>query len=92
MMLEKLINYWGESPLSMVGILLEVILRNRIYQHLGKQGLIKIISTDLCMGKLSVTNLLVSFEEVNMRIVVGRIEDVVYMIYSKAFKRSYMVD
>ena len=69
---------------SVVGKLLEGILRDRIYRHLETQGLIKDSQHGFVSGKSCLTNLIEFFEGVTKKVDEGSAVDVVYMDFSKA--------
>ena len=66
---------------------MERILRDNIYKHLDKQGLIKNSQHGFVPGRSCLTKLLESFEEVTREIDEGKAVDVVYMDFSKAFDK-----
>eukprot|EP00061_Rhincodon_typus_P013580 g40033.t1 len=69
--------------MSVVGKLLEKILRDKIYTHLEANGLI----CNRHHGFAHLTNLIEFFEEVMKIIDEGKVVDVVYMDFSKAFDK-----
>ena len=80
-------NYRPVSLTSVVGKLMEKILRDNIYKHLDKQGLIRNSQHGFMPGRSCLTNLLEFFEEVTREIDEGKAVDVVYMDFSKAFDK-----
>eukprot|EP00061_Rhincodon_typus_P009918 g33776.t1 len=80
-------NYRPVSLLSVVGKLLEKILRDRIYSHMEISGHISEKQHGFVKGRSCLTNLVEFFEEVMSMIDEGRAVDVVYMDFSKAFDR-----
>ena len=84
---EKPGNYRPVSLTSVVGKLLEGILRDRIYRHLERQGLIRDSQHGFVSGKSCLTNLIEFFEGVTKKVDEGSAVDVVYMDFSKAFDK-----
>ena len=84
---EKPGNYRPVSFTSVVGKLLEGILRDRIYRHLETQGLIRDSQHGFMSGKSCLTNLIEFFEGVTKKIDECSAVDVVYMDFSKAFDK-----
>ena len=80
-------NYRPVSLTSVVGKLLERILRDRIYSHLEISGRISERQCGFVKGRSCLTNLIEFFEEVKKMIDEGRAVDVVYMDFSKAFDK-----
>ncbi|PLS49478.1 hypothetical protein CYV29_15670, partial [Carnobacterium maltaromaticum] len=80
-------NYRPVSLTSVVGKLLEKILRDRIYSHLEENGLISDRQHGFVQGRSCLTNLIEFFEEVTKLIDEGRAVDVIYMDFSKAFDK-----
>ena len=67
------------SLTSVVGKLLEKILRDRIYAHLEENGLVSDRQHGFVGTRSCLTNLIEFFEEVTKIIDEGRAVDVVYM-------------
>eukprot|EP00061_Rhincodon_typus_P006699 g27627.t1 len=88
---EKPGNYRLVSLTLVVGRLLEGILRDRIYMYLERQGVIRDSQRGFVRGKSCLTNLIEFFEEVTKRTDEGRMVDVIYMNFSKAFNKLLMV-
>ena len=84
---DNLGNYRLVSLTSVVGKLLEKILRNRIYAHLEENGPVSESQHCFVRGRSCLTNLIEFFEEVMKIIDEGRAADVVYMDFSKAFDK-----
>eukprot|EP00061_Rhincodon_typus_P007232 g28737.t1 len=82
---EKLGNYRPVSLTSVVGNLLEGILRDRIYMYLERHGLIRDSQHGYVRGKSCLTNLIELFEEVTKKFDEGRAVDLNYMDFSKVF-------
>eukprot|EP00061_Rhincodon_typus_P007874 g29989.t1 len=78
-------NYNSLSLGSVVGTLLEGILRDRIYMYLEWRGLVRDNQHGFVRGRLRFTNLIELFEEVTKRIDEGRVVDVIYMDFSETF-------
>jgi len=84
---EKPGNYRPVSLTSVVGKLLEGTLRDRIYRHLERQGLIRDSQHSFVSGKSCLTNLVEFFEGVTKKVDEGSAVDVVYMDFSKTFDK-----
>ena len=80
-------NYRPVSLTSVVGKLLEKILRDRNYSHLEISGRISERQHGFVKERSCLTNLIEFFEEVTKMIDEGRAVDVVYMDFSKAFDK-----
>eukprot|EP00061_Rhincodon_typus_P008854 g31841.t1 len=85
---EKPGNYRLVSLTSVVGKLLEGILRDRVYMYLETQELIRHSQHGFVHGKPCLTNLIEFFEEVKKKIDEGRAVDVIYMDFSKTFDKA----
>eukprot|EP00061_Rhincodon_typus_P002486 g17699.t1 len=73
--------------MSVVGKLLEKILRAKIYKHLEANRLISDKQYGFVLGWPCLTYLIEFFEEVTKMIAEGKAVDVVYMDFSKAFDK-----
>ena len=80
-------NYRPVSLTSVVGKLMEKILRDRIYEHLEKFSMLKSSQHGFVKGKSCLTSLVEFFENVTKHIDEGKAVDVVYMDFSKAFDK-----
>ncbi|XP_062910784.1 uncharacterized protein LOC134349811 [Mobula hypostoma] len=80
-------NYRPVCLTSVVGKLLEGVLRDQIYKYLDSQGLIKDSQHGFVRGRSCLTNLVEFFEEVPKKVDEGKAVDVVYMDVSKAFDK-----
>eukprot|EP00061_Rhincodon_typus_P012719 g38626.t1 len=80
-------NYSPVSLTSVVGKLLEKILRDKIYTHLEANGRISNRQYGFVRRKSCLTNLIEFFEEMMKMIDEGKVIDVVYMDFSKAFDK-----
>jgi len=80
-------NYRPVSLTSVVGKLLEGVIRDRIYKYLDRQGLIRESQHGFVRGRSCLTNLLEFFEEVTRKVDEGKAVDVVYLDFSKAFDK-----
>ena len=80
-------NYRPVNLTSVVGKLLEKILRDRICTHLELNNLISDRQHGFVRRRLCLTNLVEFFEEVIKMIDEGRAVDVVCMDFSKAFDK-----
>ena len=80
-------NYRPVSLTSVVGKLMESILRDSIYNYLDRQDLIRSSQHGFVRGKSCLTNLIEFFEEVTRNVDEGKAVDVVYMDFSKAFDK-----
>ena len=83
-------NYRPLSLTSVLGKLLESIIKGFITRHLEGSGIIRQSQHGFTKGKLCLTNLLEFFEDVTRRVDRGEPVDVVYLDFQKAFdKVSY---
>ena len=73
--------------MSAVGKLLEKILKERIYLHLERHGLIRDSQHGFVKGRSCLTNLIEFFEHVTKCVDEGSVVDVVYMDFSKTFDK-----
>ncbi|PJG60108.1 RNA-directed DNA polymerase, partial [Aeromonas cavernicola] len=80
-------NYRPVSLTSVVGKLMEGILRDSIYTYLEGQDLIRSSQHGFVRGRSCMTNLIEFFEEVTRNVDEGKAVDVVYMDFSKAFDK-----
>eukprot|EP00061_Rhincodon_typus_P014608 g41728.t1 len=80
-------SYRPVSLTSVVGTLLEEIVRDRIYMYLERQGLIRDSLDGFVHEKSCHINLIKFYEEVTKRIDEGRAVDVICMDISKAFDK-----
>ena len=80
-------NYRPVSLTSVVGKVLERIIRDRIYDHLERNKLIGDSQHGFVRGKSCLTNLIEFFEKVTKEVDKGKAVDVVYMDFSKAFDK-----
>ena len=80
-------NYRPVSLTSVVGKLMEKILRDRIYEHLEKFSMLKNTQHGFVKGRSCLTSLVEFFENVTKHIDEGKAVDVVYMDFSKAFDK-----
>ena len=80
-------NYRPVSLTSVVGKLMEKVLRDGIYDHLERCGLIRDSQHGFVKGRSCLTNLIEFFEEVTKCVDEGRAVDVIYMDFSKAFDK-----
>ncbi|XP_062926608.1 retrovirus-related Pol polyprotein from type-1 retrotransposable element R1 isoform X1 [Mobula hypostoma] len=78
-------NYRPVSLTSVVGKLMEKILRGSIYEHLERYNMIRNSQHGFVKGRSCLTSLIEFFEDVTKHIDEGRAVDVVYMDFSKAF-------
>eukprot|EP00061_Rhincodon_typus_P018619 g47854.t1 len=76
---EKSGNYKLVTLTSVVGKLLEAILRHRIYTYLERQGLIRDSQHAFVHGKSCLTNLIEFFEVVMKRIDKRRVVDMIHI-------------
>ena len=79
-------NYRPVSLTSVVGKVLERIIRDRIYKHLERNKLIRDSQHGFVKGSSCLTNL-TEFFEVTKEVDKGKAVDVVYMDFSKAFDK-----
>uniref|UniRef100_A0A4W3IXB0 Reverse transcriptase domain-containing protein n=1 Tax=Callorhinchus milii TaxID=7868 RepID=A0A4W3IXB0_CALMI len=80
-------NYRPVSLTSVVGKLLETIIRDRINLHLEEYGLIRDSQHGFVKGRSCLTSLLEFFDEVTERLGKGSGVDVVYKDFQKAFDK-----
>eukprot|EP00061_Rhincodon_typus_P002622 g18031.t1 len=80
-------NYRSVSLTSMVGKLLEKILRDKIYVHLEANGLISDRQHGFVLGRSYLHNLIELYEEVMRVIDEGKAINAVYMDFSKVFDK-----
>ena len=76
-------NYRPVSLTFAVGKLLESSLRDKIYRHLERQGLIWDIQHGFVNGKSCLTNLIEFFEGVTKKVDEGSAVDVVHMNFRR---------
>ena len=82
-------NYRPVSLTSVVGKVLERIIRDRIYNHLERNNLIRDSQHGFVKGRSCLTNLIEFFEKVTKEVDEGKaVDDVVYMDFSKAFDKA----
>ena len=84
---EKPGNYRPVILTSAVGKLSEGTLRDRIYRHLERQGLIRDNQHGFVSGKSCLMNLIAFFEGVTKKVDEGSAVDIIYMDFSKAFDK-----
>ncbi|XP_069792574.1 uncharacterized protein, partial [Narcine bancroftii] len=80
-------NYRPVSLTSVVGKLMESVLRDGIYKYLEVQGLLGSNQHDFVRGRSCLTNLIEFFEGVTKKVDEGKAVDVVYLDFSKAFDK-----
>jgi len=80
-------NYRPVSLTSVVGKVLERIIRDRIYSYLERNELIGDSQHGFVKGRSCLTNLIEFFEKVTKEVDGGKAVDVVYMDFSKAFDK-----
>ena len=73
--------------MSVLGKLLESIIKNFITQHLEDSGIIRQSQHGFTKGKSCFTNLLEFFEDVTSRVDRGEPVDVVYLDFQEAFDK-----
>lgn len=84
-------NYRPVSLTSIVGKMLESIIKDHITEHLNRFKLIKSSQHGFSKGRSCLTNLLEFFEEVTKELDMGNPVDIVYLDFAKAFdKVPYM--
>eukprot|EP00061_Rhincodon_typus_P004628 g23049.t1 len=81
-------NYRPVSLTSVVGKLLEKILRDKIYKHLEANVLIRDKQHGFVLGRSCLTNLIKFSEDLTKMNDEGKSVDVVYMDFSKAFDNA----
>jgi ribonuclease P/MRP protein subunit RPP40 len=84
---EKAENYRPVSLTSIVGKLLESILKDRIVTHLEQHKLLRDSQHGFTSGKSCLTNLLVFFEFITKELDKGNNVDLVYLDFCKAFDK-----
>ncbi|XP_072335049.1 multiple inositol polyphosphate phosphatase 1b isoform X1 [Scyliorhinus torazame] len=80
-------NYRPVSLTSVVGKVMERVLRDRISEHLERHCLIRDSQHGFVRGRSCLTSLIEFFEEVTKHVDEGKAVDVVYMDFSKAFDK-----
>ncbi|XP_060710826.1 uncharacterized protein LOC132835701, partial [Hemiscyllium ocellatum] len=80
-------NYRPVSLTSVVGKVLERMVRDKIYEHLGRNNVIRDSQHGFVKGRSCLTNLIEFFEKVTKEVDEGKAVDVVYMDFSKAFDK-----
>ncbi|XP_038671336.1 uncharacterized protein LOC119975618, partial [Scyliorhinus canicula] len=80
-------NYRPVSLTSVVGKVLERIIKDTIYNHLDRNNMIRDSQHGFVKGRSCLTNLIEFFEKVTEQVDKGRAVDVVYMDFSKAFDK-----
>jgi hypothetical protein len=80
-------NYRPISLTSLVGKIMESILKDVIMEHLEKHDLVRDSQHGFMRGKSCLTNLLEFLEDVTLNIDEGRPVDVIYLDFSKAFDK-----
>ena len=84
-------NYRPVSLTSIVGKILESIIKDHIVEHLNKYSLIKSSQHGFTKGKSCLTNLLEFFETVTKEVDQDNSVDLIYLDFAKAFdKVPYM--
>jgi len=78
-------NYRPVSLTSIVGKMLESIIKDHITEHLDRFNLIESSQHGFTKGKSCLTNLLDFFEEVTRELDHGNCVDLVYLDFAKAF-------
>uniref|UniRef100_M3XLH7 Reverse transcriptase domain-containing protein n=1 Tax=Latimeria chalumnae TaxID=7897 RepID=M3XLH7_LATCH len=78
-------NYRPISLTSVVGKIMETIVKNSILVHLETQGVIKNSQFGFTKGRSCQTNLLVFYEAVTKEMDKGNAVDVIFLDFSKAF-------
>ncbi|XP_078083661.1 uncharacterized protein LOC144503028 [Mustelus asterias] len=84
---QKAGNYRPVSLTSVVGKMLESIIKEEITEHLNKNGSIKQTQHGLMKGKSCLTNLLDFYEDVTSAVDRGEPVDVVFLDFQKAFDK-----
>ncbi|MDZ1603208.1 reverse transcriptase family protein, partial [Klebsiella pneumoniae] len=80
-------NYRPVSLTSVVGKVMEKVLKDRIAEHLERHCLIRDSQHGFVKGRSCLTSLIAFFEEVTKQVDEGKPVDVVYMDFSKAFDK-----
>ena len=80
-------NYRLVSLTSVVDKVLERIIRDRIYNHLERNNLIRDSQRSFVKGRSCLTNLIELFEKVTKEVDESKAVDMVYMDFSKAFDK-----
>ena len=84
---DKAENYRPVSLTSIVGKVLESIIKNRLVKHLEKHKLLKTSQHGFTSGRSCLTNLLIFFEFVTGELDKGNNVDLVYLDFCKAFDK-----
>ena len=80
-------NYRPVSLLSIVGKLLESLIKEKLVNHLNKHNLIRDTQHGFTSGRSCLTNLLEFFENVTHELDEGNAVDLVYLDFCKAFDK-----
>ncbi len=80
-------NYRPVSLTSIVGKLLECLIKSKLMSHLEKYELIASSQHGFLKGKSCLTNLLEFFENVTSELDQGRSVDLIYLDFAKAFDK-----
>jgi hypothetical protein len=78
-------NYRPVSLTSVTCRLMEGILKDQIVKHLERQGLIRAMQHGFMRGRSCTTNLLSFFEKITSELDSGKVIDVIYLDFAKAF-------
>ena len=84
---EELGNYRPVSLTSVVGKLLETLIKDQMKNHLNKYKLIKGIQHGFTKGSSCLTNILEFYEAVCEWVDEGKAVDIVYLDFKKAFDK-----
>ncbi|CAM4676294.1 unnamed protein product [Lepidochelys kempii] len=80
-------NYRAVSLTSVLGKLVETIVKNKIVRHIEEHKLLRTSQHGFCKGRSCLTDLLEFFEGVNKYVDKGDPVDIVYLDFQKAFDK-----
>ncbi|CAM4478491.1 unnamed protein product [Lepidochelys kempii] len=81
------VNYRPVNLMSVLGKLVETIVKNKIVKHIEEHKLLGKSQHGFCKGRSCLTNLLEFFEEVNKHVNKGDPVDILYLNFQKAFDK-----